>query len=95
RKGFSGFGKNLGENIQVSNANVKQSREFENTLTQGKAVQIRYFESVIGYLINENWSSTIDLGFIWREQKTTNTSNMNNMLMIRLRTNLYNQYFDL
>lgn len=93
RKGYSGFGENLGENIQLSN--VSRSREYENSLTQGNAVQTRYFESSISYLINKSWSSTIDVAFIWHEQKTTNTTNMNNMLVLRLRSNLYNQYFDL
>lgn len=92
RKGLSPLGENFGENLQLSN--ISRSREYENNLTQGIVVQTRYFEFSAEYQLLTTWNTSIGGGYIWREQKTSQSTAVNNMVFIRLRSNLYNQYFD-
>ena len=92
RQGLSTAWENFGENLQLSN--TARSREYENSLTQGLAVQNKYFEASASYLLLENWNTTLGLGFIWREQKSGEQIAVNKMTFIRLKSNLYNQYFD-
>lgn len=92
RKGLSTGSENLGDNIQVSNRT--RAEEYENNLAQGTPVFTQYAETSVGYLFNEFWNMTASLGYIWREQKVDKVAHVNNMIVLRLKTNLYNQYFD-
>lgn len=92
RKGFSGFGENFGENLQLSNAT--RTNEYENSLTQGNVSVVRYAELSLGYQLPKLKNTNINIGYIWREEKTSNETNVNNMVFLKVKTLLFNQYWD-
>jgi hypothetical protein len=92
RRGISLDSSNVGNNIELSNAS--RANEYENSLTQGVPVTVKYLETSIGYVVQEKTKTTASMGFVWREQNTAGQLFMNNMIMLGLKTNLYNQYWD-
>jgi len=91
-KGFSPTGTNLGDNLELSN----QSREsdYENHLGQGIQKRIQWVDCNISYLVHEAWKMSLTLGYNYRIEQISNEQGVDEMIYIRLRTNLFNQYWD-
>jgi len=92
RRGISPVGTNFGENLQLSN--ISREREYENKLTQGIPEFVRYLESSISYVLKKEWNATISLGVILRDEQIDNQKDINSMMFVKIKTNLFNQYFD-
>lgn len=92
RKGFSGLGENLGENLQFSNAT--RTNEYENTTGQGDVSIVRYAELSLGHQFPKLKNTNINVGYIWREEQRADKVAVNSMIFLRIKTLLFNQYWD-
>lgn len=94
RKGFSPLGTNFGENLQIPNES--RTNEYENEIGQGNLREVSYVEFIASYMLKKEWNMLFNVGFIYRGEKREDVGQFNNqMISISIRTNLYNQYFDL
>lgn len=91
-QGFSLSGTNFGENLQLSN--TTRVKEYENEIAQGLKSTVHYLEFSAGYLVNESWNTTVNAGYVNRQETFNGANTQNNFLYISLKTNLYNSYFD-
>ncbi len=90
-KGFSILGQNLGEDIQESN--ITRSKEYENTTGQGILNKSLYSDFSLTYVWQEKWNASASLGYIYRNQDL-GPNQTNNMIYLKIHTNLFNSYFD-
>jgi hypothetical protein len=92
-KGYSSFfTRNVGDNLEVSNTNRRD--DYENEIGQGIRVKARYTETSIAYLLHDKWNLLASLGFIYWDGRSNGLQSSNRLLYLRLRTNLFNRYFD-
>ena len=92
QQGHSLSGTNFGENLQLSN--TTRVKEYENSLNQGVSTKVNYLEFSAGYLIYKDWNTSLNFGYISRTEADNFTSKSNKFLYLKLKSNLYNQYFD-
>lgn len=92
RRGVSPLGTNYGEEVEKSNST--REKEYENFIGQGISTTTRYFESSISKKFKFLWGAEWSLGYVWREQKAMESTQVNNMLFLSIKTNMMRQAFD-
>ncbi|MEQ8910550.1 MAG: hypothetical protein RIC95_15245 [Vicingaceae bacterium] len=91
-RGVSPVGTNFGDNLELSNQN--REKEYENYIGQGISSRTQMADAKVSYLLKPKWNLTASLGYFWREEKSDFTHYKDQLIYLRLRTNLFNRYFD-
>ena len=92
KQGQSNFGENFGENLQFSN--TSREAEYENEVTQGQQVIVKYLEASVSYLLYKKTNTTLSVSHVSRAENGGAASSSTNFFMLRLHSNLFNKYFD-
>lgn len=92
KQGVSSSFDNYGDNLQLSNATRIQ--EYENRFAQGSEQIVKYAEASASFLLNKNANAIISLSYLQREITYSNSVSSNNLIMLRLHSNLFSKYFD-
>ena len=91
-KGVSETGTNFGDNLELSNQD--RDKEYENYIGQGLASRVEIIDLSLSYLLKPEWDLSISLGHFSRNEVSAVATLEDNMTYLRLRTNLFNRYFD-
>ena len=80
--------------VQLELSNQSRESDYENHLGQGIQKRIQWVDCNISYLVHEAWKMSLTLGYNYRIEQISNEQGVDEMIYIRLRTNLFNQYWD-
>jgi len=92
RRGVSPFGTNFGEEIELSN--TSRIKEYENFIGQGISTHTKYFEGSISRRLKFLWGADLSIGYAWRQQEAMDVVDVNTMVYLSIRSNLFRRAFD-
>jgi len=91
-RGISETGTNFGDDLELSNQD--RDKEYENYVGQGLTSRVQVLDLSFSYLLKPEWDLSLSVGHFSRNEVRAGATLEDNMTYIRLRTNLFNRYFD-
>ena len=92
RYGLDPFGQNYGSNIFLSYDT--RNAEFGNTIGQGLKTDLSFLEGTVAYLLNPKYNLRLELGAVFRNERSVNFTERTNLITFGLRSAFRNLYQD-